>query len=459
MLHLGDIKIAQSTNRAVIKEQQGTKPLNDFSSDASFFSILKGQVQYGDQVSPIQTSRPEPARNSVNTLTDDRAPREEVARHTQKDEQVQAVGKSEDQGQKASARIQDRENKSADVKHTMEKKPAPEQQGALAEKADAGNRARQNRKEKKTADSDMRDIQESLHRMIDLLKGKEQPELRSVKASVKEFHDLLSDPKKGADRWLVKKSLDKLSDAIEGLAAKIKSGKNEHLAGALAGVRDMAKKMKAAGERNQQRNQGATDTIAPAVKDLLVRMETVVEAMKGDGAHHRPGSGDQGNTANFSFTGLKSDMAARQPDAAVVTQKNSIFRENLENIIQNAKVVVRDSRNGSFSVRLHPEELGTVNISLSLHDGVVRGKFLVETQDAKDLLAGNLENIKQQLSEAGIAVGEFQVDVNDQRGRMLYDRGDDRAAYIAPAEQQVEIESEYMANAAAYHDGRINLVI
>ncbi len=461
MLHLGDIKIAQKNNPAVSPLQQGVKNDNDFSSSASFFTVLQGHVQASEQVPLITPEKTEPVRNNNTAVTNDRAPREEAAMTARREEGTQALGKAEEQGHKAAAQVQGKEAKSADSKTGIEKKALSEPQGGILEKGtDAGGRVRARQKDKKSGDTDMRDFQEGLYRMIDYLKGKDQPEIRSIRASAQELHDLLRDSKMNPDRGFLKKSIDRLASLIDGFAGKMQAGKSEHLAGAMAGIKDLVKRMKPGEDKNQSRkHDGAAEAAAPAVKDLLAKMESLLEGVKGDGSHQKSGSNDQGNNTAFNFSGIKSDVSAKQADTTPVFQKNSIFRENLESIIQNAKVVVKDSRNGSFSVRLHPEELGSVSISLRLHEGVVRGSFLVETQEARDLLAGNLEHIKQQLQDAGITVGDFQVNVNDQRGRLLHDRNDDRIGVITPAEQSVEIESEYMANAIPYHNGQINLVI
>ena len=166
----------------------------------------------------------------------------------------------------------------------------------------------------------------------------------------------------------------------------------------------------------------ATDQNITAVKDLMARVESLLEGPKGEGAQNRQGGESRGSGDLFGFNTMKSDFQARKADTASGPRKHTAFMDQVGQIIENAKVVVRDSRNGSFSVRLHPRELGSMNISLSLENGVVHGKFLVETQEAKDLLTGSLDQIKQQLSDAGIPVGEFQVNVNDRRGRMLRDR-------------------------------------
>jgi flagellar hook-length control protein FliK len=461
MLHLGDIKIAQNNNLAVSSLPQSAKTGNDYSTDASFFSLLQGQVRAGEQVPSIPADRPELLKNSSAPAVSDRAPREESAMNARREETTQAIGRAEEQGQKAAAQVQGKDIKNADVKNTAEKKGLADPQGNQIEKGtDAGARTRQKQKEKKTGDADMHDLQEGLHRMIDILKGKEQPEMRAIKASAQEVHDLLRDSKMNPDRGLLKKSLDKLASLIDAFAGRTQAGKSEHLAGAMAGIKGLVKKIKPGEEKNQARRHGeAAETAAPAVKDIMAKMESLLDGVRGDGTNQKSGSHHQGNSTTFNFGAAKVDMTARQADLSEASPRNSVFRENLESIIQNARVVVKDGRNGSFSVRLHPEELGTVSINLKLREGVVQGSFLVETREARDLIAGSLDYIRQQLHDAGIMVGEFHVNVNDQRGRMLYDRSDDRSAVIAPSEQSVEIESEYMANTIPYHNGQINLVI
>ncbi len=464
MLHLGDFKVSQTNNMAVSSlPQQGVKAAVDVSSETGFFEILKGQVHSADQGSPSSMERPEPQRNATATPAEDTRPREDTRQSAQKNEPSEAQARTEEQpGQRAAAQLQGKEGKNADPKNTIEKKQAAEQQPApITDKEKiSGDKIREKLKQKKAGEPEMRDLQEGLYRMIDFLKGKDQPEMKQIKASVQELHDLLRDTKLNPDRAALKKGLDKLASSIDGFIRAARGGKSEQVAGSLAGIQEALKKIKAVDDKNQARkNAGAAEAAAPAVKELLGKMELLLDAMKGEASHQRSGANDQGSTPSFSFATMKGDVSAKHADIAAAAPKSDLVRENLESIIQNAKVVVRDSRNGSFSVRLHPEELGTVNISLRLHEGVVRGSFLVETPEARELLSGNLEHIRQQLQEAGIAVGEFQVNVNDQRGRLLKDRDDQGVAFVAPPEQAVEIESSFAANALMRHDGHINLVI
>lgn len=464
MLHLGDLKIAQTNNMAVSSlPQQGVKATVDVSSETGFFNILKGQVLSADQGSPSSMERPEPQRNGIVAPAEDSRPREETRQSARKNEPSEAQARIEEQQErKAAAQLQGKEGKSADTKNTTEKKQAAEQQPApvIDKEQVSGGKIREKQKQKKTGEPEMRELQEGLYRMIDFLKGKDQPEMKQIKASVQELHDLLRDTKQNPDRAALKKGLDKLASSIDGFIRAARGGKSEQAAASLAGIQEALKKIKTLDDKNQARkNAGADEAAAPAVKELLVKMELLLNAMKGETSPQHSGSNDQGSTPSFSFTAVKGDVFAKHADVAAAAPKSDLFRQNLESIIQNARVVVRDSQNGSFSVRLHPEELGTVNISLRLHEGVVRGSFLVETAEARELLTGNLEHIRQQLQDAGIAVGEFQVNVNDRRGRLLRDRDDQGVAFVAPAEEAVEIESSFAANALMRHDGRINLVI
>jgi flagellar hook-length control protein FliK len=138
--------------------------------------------------------------------------------------------------------------------------------------------------------------------------------------------------------------------------------------------------------------------------------------------------------------------------------KSSAFMNNLRNIVNNAKVFVRDGKNGSFALKLYPPRLGSVNINIGLEQGIIQGKFLVENVEAKDLLMENINNIKEQLREAGISVGEFQVSVQDQRRNMLSDR-DGESYPLLQAETADDVAVEFEANSLMLHDGSVNLVI
>lgn len=141
--------------------------------------------------------------------------------------------------------------------------------------------------------------------------------------------------------------------------------------------------------------------------------------------------------------------------------KSPEFRQSLQEIIDKAKISVRDNNNATFSVRLFPKDLGSVNVNILMENGVVSGRFLVESDEAKSLLMNNLGELREQLAEAGIQLGEFNVNVNQGGERFAAKEKEDENIKTL---NQTDYESEsammkYDYNSSAAHNGHINMVI
>lgn len=165
---------------------------------------------------------------------------------------------------------------------------------------------------------------------------------------------------------------------------------------------------------------------------------------------------------NFSYNGGKFELSSKSGlDRVLHNGKMPDFKENLQEIIDKAKVTVRDGRNGTFTVRLNPQELGNVNVNLVMENGVITGKFLVDNEDVKSLLLSNLNDLKLQMEEAGIAVGEFSVNVDDQREKYLKQKDDEelRALLYPKSDKEVIAAAEQYNSNSAAHTGHINMVI
>ncbi len=126
--------------------------------------------------------------------------------------------------------------------------------------------------------------------------------------------------------------------------------------------------------------------------------------------------------------------------------------------MQNAKIVIKDGKNGSFSIRLHPESLGRINVNLNLEQGVVVGRFLVDNADAKEVLLENMLMVKERLQGDGILVGDFQVNVRGENNPAS-DSKKDGVSYNIMPESKVKSGHEYEYNSSSLHDGKIDLII
>ncbi len=186
-------------------------------------------------------------------------------------------------------------------------------------------------------------------------------------------------------------------------------------------------------------------------------------ALADDTSSDKSGARDKNSGKdNLNYNGSKFELSSKSGlDRVLHNGKMPDFKENLQEIIDKAKVTVRDSRNGTFTVRLNPQELGNVNVNLVMENGVITGKFMVDSEDVKSMLLSNLDNLKIQLEEAGIAVGEFSVNVDDQREKYLKQKDDAELRgllYPKSDKEVIAAAEQYNSNSAA-HTGHINMVI
>jgi flagellar hook-length control protein FliK len=67
---------------------------------------------------------------------------------------------------------------------------------------------------------------------------------------------------------------------------------------------------------------------------------------------------------------------------------------------------------GQVKLRLHPPELGTLQMTLRIEGGQMHAKMEVENSMAKDALLHNVQSLKDRLSEQGMKIESFEVQVS-----------------------------------------------
>jgi flagellar hook-length control protein FliK len=66
---------------------------------------------------------------------------------------------------------------------------------------------------------------------------------------------------------------------------------------------------------------------------------------------------------------------------------------------------------GQVRLRLHPPELGTLQLTLRMEGGQMQARMEVENSLAKDALLNNVQTLKDRLSEQGMQIESFEVSV------------------------------------------------
>ncbi|GEM_PF-5322041 len=75
---------------------------------------------------------------------------------------------------------------------------------------------------------------------------------------------------------------------------------------------------------------------------------------------------------------------------------------------------------GQVRIRLHPEELGSVQLQMSIQGQRMSGRVVAETEAARSILAEHLPELRQRLAEQGIQVERLEVSLEgepDPRGQ------------------------------------------
>ncbi|NLV68450.1 MAG: hypothetical protein GXY14_12340 [Spirochaetes bacterium] len=175
------------------------------------------------------------------------------------------------------------------------------------------------------------------------------------------------------------------------------------------------------------------------------------------------GSGSENNRENSHlFTGKAESAARHIQERTESMAKMPEFRQSLQEIMERARVTVRDNQNGSFTVKLFPKELGSVNVSLVMENGVVNGRFLVDNNDAKTALLSSIENLIDELQQSGVSVGEFSVNVRDGQERFIRQKDEQKYKInpvITGSKETVTAADVYDYNSVYKHNGSINMVI
>lgn len=115
------------------------------------------------------------------------------------------------------------------------------------------------------------------------------------------------------------------------------------------------------------------------------------------------------------------DLIQRQPKVIepkvdTTLQSNALSGENLE-IVNNSMVHLVETRmeegTSTMKVKLYPEELGSVDITLTMEEGKLIAKILVDNEQVKQLFANSMKELNQNLLRQEIHIGDLQIDLNN----------------------------------------------
>lgn len=94
------------------------------------------------------------------------------------------------------------------------------------------------------------------------------------------------------------------------------------------------------------------------------------------------------------------------PEQYINIDKTDILRQ-----ITNRVKTDHDNQLNEIKIKLSPEHLGELTIKISLERGVLSARALVENPNVKQVLEGNIDELKKSLKEQGMEFGSIDVSV------------------------------------------------
>lgn len=147
-------------------------------------------------------------------------------------------------------------------------------------------------------------------------------------------------------------------------------------------------------------------TVEPLIRDVL--------SVEDSGDARSNGSDHGADTPTPQGIGVS---IFKMPDTVNLQQTNpqperAISAKVIDQIVRTAKVQLSEGRS-DMTLRLDPPHLGSVQMNVSVADGVVTASLQTTTESAKHILLSDLAGLKQSLSQAGVNIDSINVTVGN----------------------------------------------
>ncbi|MCE5312805.1 MAG: flagellar hook-length control protein FliK [Nitrospiraceae bacterium] len=117
------------------------------------------------------------------------------------------------------------------------------------------------------------------------------------------------------------------------------------------------------------------------------------------------------NVSDLKFTPAAASQGTNAPSAAASAKE--VAPVSRINEIDQVIMKMANSGQQRLVLRIDPPDLGSIQIRITLDNGVIKADFRVDNQAAKDSFAFAMPQIKTSLEDAGIRTGEFFVDLKE----------------------------------------------
>jgi flagellar hook-length control protein FliK len=157
------------------------------------------------------------------------------------------------------------------------------------------------------------------------------------------------------------------------------------------------------------------------------------------------------------------DLKAQQTPVAprdAATFQQYLVEKGYGQLVDQARIVLKDQNAGEIRMTLYPESLGKVKVALNLDDNSLAGQIYVENQTVKDVFQANMDGLMQAFRDGGYNDLSLQVSVGNGNGGQNSSGNQGQAATARDYGRQVSSSSSAEVRADRYGswtDRQINL--
>ncbi len=110
----------------------------------------------------------------------------------------------------------------------------------------------------------------------------------------------------------------------------------------------------------------------------------------------------------------KSNQNGQSNIQRFLNEQNLESRDVFRTLVRNAKLRLSDQRQEAL-IQLKPEKLGRIKLKITVEDGVITGKIIAETNEARELLDMGFQDLKEEFERSGITVDSFDISTGGER--------------------------------------------
>ncbi len=168
--------------------------------------------------------------------------------------------------------------------------------------------------------------------------------------------------------------------------------------------------------RNQS-SSATPDVVASASRDSKSKNESISAVNGASASKHASNTGSihgahsTGTSIQRTQSGSAEVMGQPDDPNAATTQLDQQDRVRLvQRVARSFSRLGPDG--GQVSLKLHPPELGVLNVQVRMEGNTMSARLKTETPAAREAILENLPVLKERLAEQGVEIEQFQVEVS-----------------------------------------------